>query len=544
MKTIQYLILTVLVSVVSSVAFAQTWLWAKDGGNTPDAVAWNLTVNTNNQIYFTGAFYNSIAFDTSNYAIGASSRQFVAEYTNDGNFSKVAWIRKGNSQSSTGLFGLNHDQSGSVFVNGDIAGTNVFDTLRTYNGNGGFLTKFSSDLGGLKIMYAGDLVYSTAFDSTNNIYVAGTITKPTAWVDTFTLHNPDPNPIFNPKMFLAKLDSNGRCQWAKQAYGGSSIIYSIKQSGGNIYLLGYTDSCVAFDTATLCISRRFVMMTDSNGNVKWVSAFGAPEHGYFNDIDVDASGNCYVAGGFRASTKLGSDSLIITPANAANNAFIAKFNTSGSIVWVKQFNSDSLIYLNHLKTDDEGNTYALGYYCKTALLGNDTVTATSFSEMLILRVNANGTYLGHKSVSGNFSEEDITQDNNGNAIVAGKFKNGTAHFDDITLTATGQYNFFLAKLEAITGNNSIAAIPQDNSLRIYANPNLGAFTIDVPEELRRTSAQARLSMYDNTGRIVKEEYVNIAGNRIAIDIGTVRKGIYSIILSSNERKYTGRVVVE
>jgi hypothetical protein len=65
----------------------------------------------------------------------------------------------------------------------------------------------------------------------------------------------------------------------------------------------------------------------------------------------------------------------------------------------------------------------------------------------------------------------------------------------------------------------------------------------VPEGLVQSNT-AQLGIYNNTGGTVKQEQVDISNNKVGVDIGTVQKGIYTVILSSGHKKFTGRVVVE
>ncbi len=94
-----------------------------------------------------------------------------------------------------------------------------------------------------------------------------------------------------------------------------------------------------------------------------------------------------------------------------------------------------------------------------------------------------------------------------------------------------------------TGTTSSKRILEDNRLTIYPNPNNQNFTIVVPEALAQGNT-AHLSIFDNSGRVIKDEETDINGNRVNANIGTVQKGFYTVILSNGHRKFTGRVMVE
>ena len=96
------------------------------------------------------------------------------------------------------------------------------------------------------------------------------------------------------------------------------------------------------------------------------------------------------------------------------------------------------------------------------------------------------------------------------------------------------------RVEAITSNVSV--LPENNLLTIYPNPNTSSFTVQVPEGLNGKRIQ--LGIYDNNGKTIKEERLAVEDNKLAVALGEITKGIYTVILSSGQKKYTGRVVVE
>ncbi len=548
MKTTKLLTFFILLLSTSVSLYAQNWLWAKSGDYTKTAGASMVIVNTNENIYCLGGFDSCVTFDV-NTITGWNDPQggngFIAEYSSAGNFIRLGRISKNTLQSGFSTVNLNHDYEGNIYVNGDMDGGNTFDTIHTGSNYDGYIAAFDSNLHGLNVKKAASVIYSTAFDNEKNTYLAGTIDRTIDHIDTFSLYNDNSDPFFHPKMFLAKLDSAQKCVWVKQNYGATSSVQSISLSNGNLYMIGYADSCIQFDTAHICAiggnDVGFLVDLNMNGNIKWAHPYLSTTT-YFHSISTDQIGNCYVAGGYNDSITLGSYTIYKTP-GSKSNSFIAKYDSTGQIIWATAIRSDSLIYIADQSSDETGNTYIFGNFKKDAIFGNDTIDAQSNNDMFIARYASNGSLLGYKIIS-NVIGKSITQDADGNAIVTGILSTGTTYFDSIPLTCTGQSNFFLAKLEAITGGaNSVRMMRLDDRLVIYANPNTGSFTIEVPQGIVRGN-RAQLGIYNSTGGVVKDEPVDISNNRLSIDIGSVQKGIYSVTLSSGQKRYTGRVVVE
>lgn len=538
-------ILLLLLFCIPALLNAQTWLWARNGGSGISASSRLLTVSPNGNIYNFGGFSGTFTLDSVNMNSTISSGYMLCANT-DGVFLHGTKITPdpGTTPGTEGILfaaSVSSDKQGSIYLTGGISNHVDFDTIETHSDYEGFIAKFDTNLNGLSVKKGPNDVYSVAFDSDKNVYIAGTVSSSVAYVDTFSLYNNSTIPALNPKMFLAKLDSTGKCLWVKQGWGGNSRISKIKIKNDNVYLLGYIDSCVTFDTVNQCLSSAFVMKTDRDGNVKWFSTYTRLNHAWFSSIDVDHNSNCYVIGGFDSTMIWEGQTLVKVP-NSLDNGFVAKYDSTGSIKWVKQFSSDALFHFDDMHTNGSGYTYATGYFSQTGVFDSDTLTAQSAKDMFVLRVSPTGDYLGIKVVV-NALANAITEDANGNAIVTGNLPPGTTNFDDIVLTTTGSGNFFLAKLSAITGPNSASRIMEDNRLVIYPNPNSNAFTIVVPEALAHGNS-AHLSIFNNSGMVIKEEDTDITGNRVSTDISTVQKGIYTVILSSGHKKFTGRVVVE
>ena len=398
---------------------------------------------------------------------------------------------------------------------------------------------------GLSVKAASSTVYSAAFDVEKNTYLAGNITDALSNIDTFALYNNSPSPIFKPKTFLAKLDSTGKCLFLKQSWNGSGGISSVKLYRNSLYLYGVVDSCFRFDTATICNTSPngsgFLAKTDIDGNILWVRNYFPVRSAFFTGISLDNKGNCYLSGWSDSTVTISGYTLQKT-AGSNRNTFLVKYDSTGVVIWAKQISCTGDMLALGINTDEDGKTYITGNFSGTAIFGNDTFTATNNGGMYVTRFDNAGNCLGAKTVAG-ANSKSIAQDATGNAIVTGDINTGTVYFDAIPLNASGSSNFFLAKLSAITGPTSTNRLLEDNRLTIYPNPNNQNFTIVVPEALVHGST-AHLSILDNSGRVIKEEDTDISGNRVNTDIGTVQKGMYTVILSHGHKKFTGRVVVE
>jgi hypothetical protein len=553
-----YLMLLLFCSAAIS-AHAQKWLWAYSGGsnqlNMPDR-GFGLALGEKDTIFNLGAFSEQLKLDV-NHNMGLSVARFIAKYAPDGTPIASSLIKRISSGGVARALGFGSFNKKNFFVSGDIDGSYYFDTVIASGGGGGYIAKFDKNTRCKWVKTAvSDDVQSMAFDDRGSMYIIGTLTSSTTQIDTFKLYNSATviGGGYIPWAYTAKLDSDGKCVWIKQSYGKMQIRH-IVQGNNNLFYCGDIDSCVAFGNAinntTYCPNGYFLMQLDTLGNVRWFNPLKKLNGvaGY-SSIGVDKNGNCYAAGNFNGNIDLVSD-IIYKKGGGSLESFIIKYKPDGSVAWNRQIYGDSVVSINYVHTNDAGYTYIAGRFSGTAIFDKDTVRARAGTDtetlernMFIARYDANGNYLGVKTVFNAFAE-DITTDDSGNAIVTGRIRSGTTRFDDIERTSNGGDDYFVAKLSAITGSSStVKAVTLNDKLMIYANPNRGNFTIDVPQSIA-SNTTAHLQIYNTAGSLIKDETVDISSSIISIDLGTVSKGLYTVTLSgSNFKKFTGKVMVE
>ncbi|HRP40057.1 MAG TPA: T9SS type A sorting domain-containing protein [Chitinophagales bacterium] len=556
MKTINqtYLILLLLFMAVS--AYAQKWQWAHSGGsselNMPDQ-GFDLAFGEKDTILNLGVFSGQLQLDN-NYNLGPSVASFIAKYTPDGRPIASSLIRRFSSGGVVRTLGLRSFSKTDFYVYGDIYGSYYFDTILATGGGGGYVAKFDAYTRCEKIKTGiSDGIQAITFDNRGNMYITGPIKNSIAMIDTFRMYN---NSITigggpSPWAYMAKLDSNGKCIWVKQSYGRMGFGRTAMVNN-NLYGIVSIDSCVIFGSETYCPTGSFLMQLDTSGKAKWFSPLKQLSGGsVYSGIGVDKIGNCYVAGNFDGNIGLLKDT-IYKSGKGTLEVFLIKYKPDGSVAWHRQIYSDSIVGIRGIHTNDAGYTYIVGIFSGTAVFGNDVIRAkpgtdtvkTAARNMFIARYDADGNYLGVKTVY-NAIANNITTDDSGSAIVTGSIHLGTTHFDDIERTSNGGDDYFVAKLSAITGNNNtIKEATLNDKLLIYTNPNSGTFTIEVPASIAANTT-AHLQIYNTAGSLIKSETVYISNSTIGVDIGTVQKGLYTVtITGSDAKKFTGKVMVE
>ena len=335
------------------------------------------------------------------------------------------------------------DSQGNQYVTGQIVfdgNANIFVGKMRPNGNWAWIFQ---QPGGISV----DQGRGIAVDRVGNVYVTGSF-QGTA---TFGSHTLTTNGSYD--IFVAKLNPSGNWLWAVKA-GGTSVDegYGIAMDGvGNAYVTGYFNNAATFGSLTLtatdgaCLDI-FVAKLNPSGNWLWAVKAGGNCDDEGSGIDVDDSGNAYVTGYFNYTATFGGHTLT---ASGSYDIFIAKLNPYGNWLWARKAGGTSVEHGTGIDVDGAGNAYVTGYFNGTATFGSQTLLATHGygSDIFVTKLGTSGNWLW--AVKAGWTDSDsgsgIAVDGAGNAYVTGRFE-GTATFGSHTLTSTGSYDIFAARL--------------------------------------------------------------------------------------------------
>jgi subtilisin-like proprotein convertase family protein len=322
--------------------------------------------------------------------------------TSPTNCNVYGWASNGTSTSLT-ITGLNLDAGATYFVN-----------VRTIDTN----ENSSSVLSGQwKVAWTGIIQKgatnktvnssSIATDSLGNVYIAGSTAGSLGATQTG---------IYD--LFVAKYSVIGSLIWTRQLGVINKYTFAsgiLADEIGNIYLTGYTTGALPGNTQT-GVYDAFIAKYNSSGTLLWSKQLGAP--GTITSprgISKDQSGNLYIAGDTNGS--LNGNSLTGT-----RDSFLAKYNQEGNLQWVKQLGAhgDST-YAFAVSSPDSTNVYVSGE-TRVSLPGN---SITGVQDYFLAKYNSSGDVQWIRQ-SGVASKEvfasSIDIDSNGKVYLAGSTK--------------------------------------------------------------------------------------------------------------------------
>lgn len=253
-------------------------------------------------------------------------------------------------------------------------------------------------------------------------------------------------------------------QWAK-GFGGSQDDYSTSittDTQSNAYLAGTFEGTVDFNpgsgTNTQTSSGQqdaFLSKFDVSGNHVWTRKIG----GTGSDAALSvhhSNNNIYVAGYFTNTVNFNpAGTAVNLTATGTRDAFAAKYDLNGNLVWVKQFGQAGIATAYSITVDNSGNVYTSGYFNTSIDLnpGAGTLIKTSAGlyDLFISKLNSAGDFVWGLSIGGTGEDvvKSVVTDENNNLFLTGSFS-GTVNFNPsgtTNLSSAGSKDIFLLKLD-------------------------------------------------------------------------------------------------
>lgn len=266
-------------------------------------------------------------------------------------------------------------------------------------------------------------------------------------------------------IFIQKLDSNGNFLWARGIEGNYKFTTAriTVDNAGNIYLLGSYQGLIDLDPGITSDFRTstgnydiFLLKIDSAGSLIWSKVIEVNSNLPSGSIITDINDNVYFTGLFRNSVDFdpGTGAHILNA--PSGGGFIEKLNSSGNLVWVKQFDT-GIIWGSKIEIDIFGNLCLTGSFENTVDfnpgIGVSNLSSLGKLDCFIQKLDSNGVLIWVKQIGGLGDEygTSVSTDLLGNVYTTGIFENAV-DFDPGTavhnLTAVGQTDGFIQKMDS------------------------------------------------------------------------------------------------
>ena len=287
------------------------------------------TTDTEGNTYVAGVTGGVLPGQTS----AGSSDAFLRKYDASGN---ELWTRQFGTSGSDKALGITVDAT-AVYVSGRTAG--AFPDQTSSGNTDAFVRKYD--------LY-GTLIWTRQFGGAANDQAFGISVNGSAVYVTGDTSGILPNQVSSGgiDVFVRKYDEDGTEQWTRQ-FGTTSTdtAFDIFVDAGSVFLAGLTAG--TFDGQINAGGEDALLLKlDPDGNELWTRQFGSSSDDRVSGVSVDASG-VYLAG------KTGG-SLPGQTSEGSEDAFLRKYDLSGTELWTRQFGTSAADAAHDLAMNDAG----------------------------------------------------------------------------------------------------------------------------------------------------------------------------------------------
>lgn len=522
-----------------------------------------ITTDNSGNVITTGYFDGSADFDPGAGTVsltpsGSFQDIYVAKYDASLNY---IWAIKFGTSGTDFSYALAVDGSNNIIVGGDVSSNNRDGFVNKYDANGNLI--WSISIGGSNR----DVVYGVKTDIAKTVYVTGYFENTVDFdpsAATYTLASSGGRDIF-----LAKYDSTGKFRWAFKMGGSLSVAYEeggqdIAIAGANVYLTGNFEGTTDFNpsagTNTLTSNGSldmFVAKYDTTGAYGWAISMGSNnKHDYSYAIDIDASENVYITGGFEETVdfdpSVGTATLVSASVNA-QDIFVAKYNSSGVYQWAFQVGGNTSVddHAFDIDVTPTGDIYICGEVWGPADFDPSAGTFNinpSNDQIFFAKYTNAGAFVWAFDVgatSSNGSADNgfgVQATATGSLYVTGDF-NGTADFDPsantATLTSSGGDAFVAVYGTAVfSGINTIEL--DGTIIKAFPNPTNGEINFSYSGF---NNNEWSLEIVDVTGKTVLYAD-NILQETINLNVENLQCGMYFCTIKTNNKITTKKIIIQ
>jgi hypothetical protein len=230
--------------------------------------------------------------------------------------------------------------------------------------------------------------------------------------------------------------------WGK-LQGGANVDETVAvfvDGSDQTYTTGYFSTSAQVNGSPLSVvglTDVFLTKTNAAGTSVWSIGFGSSSSDRGLDVAVDASQNVFVCGFFSGTINFGSG-VSISSNGSSRDAFLAKFDASGSILWARSGGSSgNNDRANALAIGADGSVVITGQFSGEAGFDGQNISSVGNSnDAFIAKYTTGGDLLWVRSGGGTESDSGlgITVDSGGGVYACGQFSGDISWDNDYANT--------------------------------------------------------------------------------------------------------------
>ncbi|MHC4663900.1 MAG: choice-of-anchor Q domain-containing protein, partial [Planctomycetota bacterium] len=279
-----------------------------------------------------------------------------------------------------------------------------------------------------------------------------TILSPAGWYD----------------MYVARYNADGTLAWAKNA-GGTHIEEGkgiTALSDNKVVVCGNFHETATFgpgepgQTNLVSVADRdmFIAKYNTDGTLAWVVRAGGASQDYCEDIVSLSDDSFAIAGSFYQNCVFspGEPEEIIIESAGSTDIFLAKYDATGSIVWVKNVGNSGSDSADGIDAFSDDSLAVCGWFETTVVFGegesnSTTLYCAGLNDIFSARYSTTGSLLWAKRAGCIHSDEayEIGALSSGGVVFTGGITNnsvfGNGEIGEMSLISNGAFDIFAAR---------------------------------------------------------------------------------------------------
>ncbi|MCZ2443727.1 MAG: T9SS type A sorting domain-containing protein, partial [Flavobacteriales bacterium] len=494
------------------------------------------------------------------------------------NGQNTVWVEQGKAPKTERGNAITHDNNGNLYITGAFQDSVRLDSILLTEQYGNYCAKYDT---------TGNIIWAY-----KNLGGSGVTFDGSSYIYLFNNNN----------LTLQKVGLDGTVSWSNSLFTSSTFgscgIQDVYVKGSDVYVTGFYSGNACFFSDTLINASSsgwdiFIAKYNSSGVFQWAKTAGGAglDKGY--DIYVNNLDEIFAIGYFKDDAYFETTHLI---SNGLQDMYIAKYNSSGNLLWAYNYGGTGFDLAAKIITDDNNYLYVMGRYNNSITFGTTTLNSTG-TDAFIAKFDSNGNPIWAKGISGTGEDEeaDIDYENGRIAFIAttsgnvsinsstlsglgdldicighldttgaviwaklfgglsddegsgvtllmnstyfsGSFKT-TANFDAFSLTSLGQWDIVIGKIDNQITTGLFQLETKEFQISIYPNPATNDFNILFSEEQNHVT----VTLTDILGNKIKE--IIFDGKHLVIPTEYLKAGIYLISVKDEYNNGINRKIV-
>lgn len=435
------------------------WQWGKTEASTFSENGKKIAVDELGYSYSAGTFTGTITVGGTTYTSYGGSDILLVKYNAAGT---RVWSKQFGSSLNDDISSLQYDKAGYLYINGTFLGASFqYGSGSIPNTTAGNLEVYLLRLDAAGNVKWGFHPQGNGQDYAGNVYsngasviITGNFQSPSIQFGSVSMSNAS----FR-SMFLARLDSTGVVQWAKQ-FGNGYIDagYGVSMdNAGAIYLTGDLGSpSLTLGTTTLTRLGAggtfdiFIAKFDGAGNPIWAKSAAGTGTEEPIDMVTDEKGNSYITGYFKSASINFSGTTLSNP-SSLEQFFIARYDSTGNLSWVKKSSTDVQSRGLDISLASDNKIFAAGYYSGASINFNTALTNSGSNDGFVVQYDSLGTVTWNDKIGGTGDDKAAgVAGTSCGGVITGEFSSAAIQLGALSIpnVSSGTYDFYTARFSS------------------------------------------------------------------------------------------------